>query len=181
MWVCSINASRVRINGEISFRSINMRSYWKFFKIIAKSCREDNRRHTKLKRAFWLLTWIVYKTKIFTVMYFVEPIVCLFVMSMYVYSLFTNLILLDTIYSLKFLQSFFLQHNSYPGIIFLQNFLSIAQFGFIAKLKSRSRVAHTPQKLFTCAPLYAPSKFLTKNLALVNSKFVRICKNLPGN
>ena len=46
----------------------------------------------------------------FTVMYFVEPIVRLFAirdLNMYVYSLFANIILLDTIYSLKFLRSCF--------------------------------------------------------------------------
>ena len=43
-------------------------------------------------------------------MYFVEPIVHLFAiryLNMYVYSLFAKIILLDTIYSLKFLRSFF--------------------------------------------------------------------------
>ena len=43
-------------------------------------------------------------------MYFVEPIVRLFAiryLSMYAYSLFANIILLDTIYLLKFLRSFF--------------------------------------------------------------------------
>ena len=50
------------------------------------------------------------KMKIFTVMYFVEPIVCLITicyLNMYVYSLFANIILLDTFYSLKFLRSCF--------------------------------------------------------------------------
>ena len=110
---------------QISFRNIEMRSQLKFFKIIAKNCREDNWRHTKLKRAFWLLSWIVChwgflfvincanlsgfivffetgRRYIFTVMCFVEPIVCLFAicyLNMYVYSLFANIILLDTIYS----------------------------------------------------------------------------------
>ena len=49
------------------------------------------------------------KTKIFTVMYFVEPIVPLFAiyyLNMNAYLLFTN-ILFHTIYSLKFLQSCF--------------------------------------------------------------------------
>ena len=43
-------------------------------------------------------------------MYFVEPIVRLFAirdLNMYVYSLFANIILLDTIYFLKFLRSCF--------------------------------------------------------------------------
>ena len=86
-------------------------------------------------------------------MYFVEPIVCLFAicyLSMYVYSLFANIILLGTIYLLKFLRSFFLQHNSYPGIIFFAIFFFYRSVGFVARLKSRSRVAPPPppQKLF---------------------------------
>ena len=52
------------------------------------------------------------KTKIFTVKFFVEPIVRLFAIcysNMYVYLLFAKMILLtiDTIYSLKFLRSCF--------------------------------------------------------------------------
>ena len=50
------------------------------------------------------------KIKIFTAMYFVEPIVRLFAirdLNMYVYSLFANIISLDTIYSLKFSRSCF--------------------------------------------------------------------------
>ena len=52
-------------------------------------------------------------------MYFVEQIVCLFAiyyLNMYVYSLFANIILSDTIYSLKFLPNLFLQHNLHPEI-----------------------------------------------------------------
>ena len=56
--------------------------------------------------------------KIFTVMYFVEPIICLFAIryfNMYVYSLFGNIILLETIYLLKFLRGCFWSIiNSYP-------------------------------------------------------------------
>ena len=71
--------------------------------------------------------------KIFTVMCFVEPIaVCLFAIcysNVHVHLLFTKIILLHTIYSLKFLQScfysiihtqYYTQHNSYPSIIFSQ-------------------------------------------------------------
>ena len=38
------------------------------FKIITKNCRQDNMRHTKLKHAFWLLTWIVYHWKFVLIM-----------------------------------------------------------------------------------------------------------------
>ena len=54
-------------------------------------------------------------------MYFNDPIVRLFAiryLSMYVYSLFANIILSDTIYLLKFLRScftVFMQHNSYSA------------------------------------------------------------------
>ena len=65
-------------------------------------------------RIFWN------KTKIFTVMCFVEPIVRLYAihyLNTYVYSLFAELILLDTIYLLKFFAKLFLPHNSYPVVI----------------------------------------------------------------
>ena len=57
-----------------------------------------------VRRIFWN------KTKIFTVTCFVEPIVRLFAIcysNMYVYLLFAKIILLDTIYSLRFLRSCF--------------------------------------------------------------------------
>ena len=50
-------------------------------------------------------------------MCFVEPVVRLYAIhysNMYVYSLFAKIILLDTIYLLKFFAKLFLQHNSYP-------------------------------------------------------------------
>ena len=49
-------------------------------------------------------------------MCFVEPILRLYAiryLNMYVYSLFAEFILLDTIYLLKFFAKLFLQHNSY--------------------------------------------------------------------
>ena len=55
------------------------------------------------------------KMKIFSVMYFVEPIVCLITicyLNMYVYSLFANIILLDFLFAKLFVKLFF-QHNSY--------------------------------------------------------------------
>ena len=52
----------------------------------------------------WVHRIFLNRTKIFTVMRFAEPIVCLFAISnMYVYLLFAKIILLDTINSLKFL------------------------------------------------------------------------------
>ena len=52
-------------------------------------------------------------------MCFVEPVVRLYAVqysSMYLYSLFAKITLLDTIYLLKVFAKLFLQHSSYPGI-----------------------------------------------------------------
>ena len=85
-----------------------------FFIVIYFLCISPPDKHL----CFWGKCFIKYvyikkrknKTKIFTVMCFVEPIVCLFAiryLNMYVYFLFAKTILLDTIYSLKFLRSCF--------------------------------------------------------------------------
>ena len=62
-------------------------------------------------------------------MCFVEPIaVCLFTIcysNVYVHLLFTKIILLDTIFFAKIFVKLFLQHNSYPEVLYFLKKLTL--------------------------------------------------------